>query len=70
MEAVIVFPHQLFTSHPCFTKERLILLVEEPRFFSAFSFHKKKLIFHRASLKSFEADLKKKGIKLSMLKEI
>ncbi len=63
MEAVVVFPHQLFKNHPGFQKDRLILLVEEARFFSEFQFHKQKLIFHRATLKSFESSLKKKGYK-------
>jgi deoxyribodipyrimidine photolyase-related protein len=61
MEAVLIFPHQLFKNHPSLNKERLILLVEHPRFFSDFKFHKQKLILHRASLKSFEKALQKKG---------
>ncbi len=63
MEVVLVFPHQLFEKHPSFKKERPILLIEDPRFFSAFCFHKQKLIFHRASMKSFASLLIKKGYK-------
>jgi deoxyribodipyrimidine photolyase-related protein len=63
MEAVLVFPHHLFEKHPAFGKDRIIFLIEDPRFFSDFKFHKKKLILHRASLKSFQKQLKKKGFK-------
>lgn len=61
MECVLVFPHQLFENHPSFKKDRPIFLIQEARFFSEFAFHKQKLIFHRASLKSFEKNLKEKG---------
>lgn len=63
MEAVLIFPHQLFERHPALKKDRLIFLVEDPRFFSDFVFHKKKLVFHRASLNSFQKSLQKKGFK-------
>lgn len=59
-EAVLIFPHQLFEDHPCLEKKRPIFLVEHPRFFTDFDFHKQKLIFHRASMKAYEAFLKKK----------
>jgi deoxyribodipyrimidine photolyase-related protein len=61
MEAVFIFPHQIFENHPGLKKNRLILLIEDSRFFSDFSFHKKKLILHRATLKSFQNNLKRKG---------
>lgn len=63
MEAVLIFPHQLFEKHPALKKDRLIFLIEDPRFFSDFAFHKKKLVLHRASLNSFEKSLQKKGFK-------
>lgn len=63
MESVLIFPHHLFENHPGFKKNRLIILIEDPRFFSEFRFHQQKLIFHRATLKSFEKLLKKKGYK-------
>lgn len=61
MEAVIIFPHQLFDNHPGLKKKIPIFLVEEPRFFSAFPFHQQKLIFHRATLKNYEKNLREKG---------
>ncbi len=69
MESVLVFPHQLYENHPSFKKARLIILVEDPRFFSEFDFHKQKLVFHRASLKSFDALLKKRGFKTRYIEE-
>ncbi len=63
MEAVFLFPHQLFENHPAFRKGRLIFLVEDPRFFSDFKFHKKKLVLHRATLKSFQKVLESKGFR-------
>lgn len=63
MEAVFLFPHQLYENHPALKKDRLIFLIEDPRFFSDFAFHKKKLILHRATLKSFEKVLKRKDFK-------
>ncbi|MBS0653173.1 MAG: cryptochrome/photolyase family protein [Verrucomicrobia bacterium] len=63
MESVLIFPHQLFEKHPGLKKGRHIFLIEDPRFFSEFRFHQKKLIFHRASLKNFEKLLNQKGYK-------
>jgi deoxyribodipyrimidine photolyase-related protein len=69
MEAALIFPHQLFEEHPAFKKDRLILLIEDPRFFSDFAFHKKKLVFHRASLKSFDKALQQKGFRTQYVEE-
>jgi deoxyribodipyrimidine photolyase-related protein len=63
MEAVLIFPHHLFENHPCLKKERTIFLVEDRRFFSEFSFHKQKLVFHRASMKSYQKFLEDSGYK-------
>jgi len=60
-EALICFPHQLFEENPCFKDERRIYLTEDSLFFGdaqfSASFHKKKLIFHRASMKYYESFL-------------
>ncbi len=68
-EAVIVFPHQLFESHPFISKERQVVLVEEPRFFfdpqAGIRFHKKKLLLHRASMRFYLDDLRSRGIEVS-----
>ena len=51
MIGAIVYPHQLFDRHPVFQKAERLWLVETPRFFTGAAFHKKKLLFHRASMK-------------------
>lgn len=67
MEAVFIFPHQLFYKHPGFKKDRLICLIEHPLFFKdeiyPAQFHKQKIWFHRVTMKAFEKVLKKKGYK-------
>lgn len=64
-EAVLVFPHQLFKDHPALDKSRKVFLIEDPLFFGdiryPFKFHKKKLIFHRASMKAYEKYLTEMG---------
>ena len=57
-ELALIFPHQLFREHPALAAGRPILLIEDPLFFGTDSeqplkFHAKKLILHRASMKSW-----------------
>jgi deoxyribodipyrimidine photolyase-related protein len=66
--AALIFPHQLFSPHPCLEGGiSEVILVEEDRFFSAFSFHKKKLVFHRASLRAFRDRLIGEGYPVTYL---
>lgn len=62
-EAVLIFPHQLFETHPAITKNRQIILIEDPLFFGDrkyfLKFHKKKLILHLASMLSYYHSLLK-----------
>jgi len=64
-EISLIFPHQLFKENPAISKDRLIYLIEDPLFFGdiryPLSFHKKKLVFHRASMKAYESYLVSKG---------
>ncbi|MCK6605591.1 MAG: cryptochrome/photolyase family protein [Ignavibacteriaceae bacterium] len=53
----LVFPHQLFENNPAIRKDNDIILFEDPLFFRQFKFHKKKLVFHRASMKFYESYL-------------
>lgn len=54
----LIFPTQLYsdTSH----LKSPIYLIEEPRYFNDFAFHKLKLAYHRASMKKYYDLLKKK----------
>ena len=57
----LVYPHQLFENHPAVAAAESVWLVEDPLFFSQYRFHRKKLIFHRASLLAYGSQLKKEG---------
>lgn len=61
-EINIIFPHQLFEESPLLKNGFPIVLIEEFLFFRQYKFHKQKLAFHRASMKSYESNLKNKGI--------
>ena len=50
----LIFPHQLFQSHPGSQKDRSVYLVEEWLFIQQYNFHQQKLILHRASMKFYE----------------
>lgn len=63
-KALLIFPHQCFEEHEALTKDYTILLIEAPYFFDRFTFHKQKLIFHRATLKAYEQFLIKKKLKV------
>ena len=64
-EVTLIFPHQLFREHPALNKDRKVFLIEDPLFFGdvryPLNFHKKKLIFHRDSMKAYEDYLTKQG---------
>lgn len=50
----IIFPHQLFADSKLLKNDHAIYLIEEHLFFNEFNFHKQKIAFHRASMKSYE----------------
>lgn len=64
-EITLVYPHQLFREHPALKTCKHFYVIEDPLFFSQYSFHKHKLILHRASMKMYEAYLTKKGKKVT-----
>lgn len=61
MEVSLVFPHQLYQQHDALAKGRLVILIEDELYFSQYSFHKQKLVLHRATMKWYEKYLQKKG---------
>ena len=62
----IVFPNQLFEKVDCFDGNEVVL-VEEFLFFKQFNFHKKKLVFHRNSMKNYEDYLIKSGFNVEYI---
>ena len=64
--ATLIFPHQLFESHPAVSKERSIYLTEDPLIFGTdtkypIAFHKQKLVLHRASMQAYTDELRGAG---------
>ncbi len=66
----LIFPHQLFKQHPALETGRPVILVEEFLFFSQYNFHKKKIIFHRASMKWYMTYLEQNGYKVDYAERI
>lgn len=60
----ILFPHQLFELNPLVPSCNTIYLVEEYLFFKQYNFHKRKIAFHRASMKFYENYLHSNQIKV------
>ncbi len=60
----IIFPHQLFEQNILASTCNTIYLVEESLFFKQYHFHKRKIAFHRASMKFYESYLQSKKIKV------
>lgn len=60
----ILFPHQLFQNIERLKTVDEVYLVEAHLFFKQYKFHKQKLVFHRATMKYYEAFLKAREIKV------
>jgi len=60
-EINLIFPHQLFQDHPLLDNTLPFYLIEEHLFFCYYKYHKQKIAFHRASMKSYANYLKGKG---------
>lgn len=59
MKVLLLLPNQLFKTHDI--KYDKIILYEHPKFFTKFKYHKSKLVFLRASMKSYYDSLKSKN---------
>lgn len=60
----LIFPHQLFSNSPLLENGNEIYLIEEFLFFKQYQFHKQKIAFHRASMKSYQDSLENRGLKV------
>lgn len=62
--SLLIFPNQLFPLKMINLLDSLkfnkIFIIEEPRYFIDFKFHKLKLVYHRASMKKYYNELNKK----------
>ena len=64
--ATLIFPHQLFETHPAIEKGRSVYLAEDPLIFGSdkhypVAFHKQKLVLHRASMQAYTDELRDAG---------
>ena len=63
--ALLVFPHQLFADHPGLEDADRVVMIEDTLLFGdpayPMRFHKQRLWLHRASMKHYEARLKRAG---------
>jgi deoxyribodipyrimidine photolyase-related protein len=66
MDIFIIYPVNLF-SNIDLLKDKYIYLIEEPRFFIDFNYHKLKLAYHRATMKSYYDYLKNNNIKIEYI---
>ena len=66
----LIFPHQLFRNPSWMVKDASVYLIEEYLFFKQLSFHKQKIAFHRASMKSYESYLCASGYQVSYVEAI
>ena len=58
---LLIFPNQLFPLNMInYLEYNKIYIIEEPRYFTDFKFHKLKLMYHRASMKKYYDELEKK----------
>jgi deoxyribodipyrimidine photolyase-related protein len=61
MKIFILYPNQLF-KNIAKLKDKKVLLIEDPLFFTQYEFHIQKLVLHRASMKFYENYLFQNGI--------
>ena len=60
MDDVFIFPNSLFKNNPLINKKTIVHIIEHPVFFTKYSYHKLKLILHRATMKYYADYIKKK----------
>lgn len=66
----LIFPHQLFEENILILKCKTIYLVEEWLFFRQYKFHKRKIAYHRTSMKFYENYLRSKRIEVVYIDSI
>ena len=73
MEFTLIYPNQLFYNHPSLSKNRKILLIEDPLFFGdkeyPARFHKQKLLLHFMSMQQYRKYLTDQGYDISLIKK-
>ncbi|MBU6324218.1 MAG: cryptochrome/photolyase family protein [Bacteroidetes bacterium] len=68
MSAVtLIYPHQLYAANPALQQGRPVWMVEDVLFFRQYSFHKKKIAFHKASMDAMAMQLGQRGFKVQRI---
>ncbi len=58
MKIFIILPTQLFEDNNYLSEMDMIIIIEEPFYFTSKKFHKQKLVLHRASMKYYYEKIK------------
>jgi deoxyribodipyrimidine photolyase-related protein len=66
-EATVIYPHQLFLKSPALSKDRPVVLAEDPWFFKRHQFHAQKLVLHRATMRGYRDHLATGGFGLEYI---
>ena len=66
-EVTVIYPHQLFEQNPALSRERPVILAEDPWFFRRHRFHAQKLVLHRASMRRYREYLVAQGFTVEYL---
>lgn len=66
-EAAAIYPHQLYSDHPCIAQGRPVYLIEEPLLLTEFPAHRQRLLLHRLSMQAYARHLKTAGYKVTVL---
>ena len=67
--AALIYPHQLFADHPALAGASRAVMVEEPLYFTQLRYHRQKLILHRATMRRFADDLRRRHVEARELSE-
>ena len=60
MKIFIILPTQLFEDNNYLSEMDMIIIIEEPFYFTSKKFHKQKLVLHRGSMRYYYDKLKDK----------
>lgn len=66
---LLLFPTQLFYDIDYLNEYKIdkVIIYEEPRYFTAFRFHKLKLLYHRVTCKEYEQYLEDQGVSVAYI---
>jgi deoxyribodipyrimidine photolyase-related protein len=68
--ATVILPHQLFLANPALIEGSVVYMIEDPLFFTQYAFHAQKLIYHRASMKHHEGQLRARGLRVNYIDSV